>query len=370
MAIYGWDLSHYDSPDSRRAVDEGFSFFTHKAGGDANDAELGPWWNLMKGYRASAMLGAYWVLYPGSPSARADAFLARLDSQCPGWRDGPFVLQADCEKWGGDSGTVPSRSEIEAFCDRLRARLPKLMPIVYGPKWVYGNGLAGLSYPLWASSYVSGSGAASKLYPGDNASGWNSYSGQVPAVLQFTSSATIAGQTTCDANAFRGTLAQLQSMLAPGWAPQEVEDTMSAADAKQGYADALAAMATAANDTTTDDDAWGRQVQANFDKVIDKAMTVGPIATALATQALAIGNLTALLTQQSSASAADVAAALAPLIHLEEGATPDEVEQRLRKVLGSLNDQTVRAVAPVADDDIFTQTQREIAQRRIQDDQG
>ena len=39
MAIYGWDLSHYDSPDSRRAVDEGFSFFTHKAGGDANDAE-------------------------------------------------------------------------------------------------------------------------------------------------------------------------------------------------------------------------------------------------------------------------------------------------------------------------------------------
>jgi hypothetical protein len=238
MTIYGWDLSHYDGPDSRRAVGEGFSFFTHKAGGDALDTELGPWWSLMKGYRASVLLGAYWVLYPGSPAARANEFVARLDSQCPGWRDGPFILQVDCERWGGDQGTVPGKADIKAFCDRLRYLAPKLVPVVYAPKWVYGDSLSGLGYPLWASNYVTGSGSASKLYPGDGSSRWDSYSGQVPLILQFTSSATIAGQTTCDANAYRGTLAQLTAKLAPGWA-QEDEEAMAFIDTQAKFNDAL-----------------------------------------------------------------------------------------------------------------------------------
>jgi hypothetical protein len=100
----------------------------------------------------------------------------------------------------------------------------RLRPIVYAPKWVYGNALAGLDYPLWASSYVTGSGTASGLYPGDTSSKWSAYSGQVPLILQFTSSATIAGQTTSDANAYRGTLTELLQDLCPGW---EVEDTMA-----------------------------------------------------------------------------------------------------------------------------------------------
>jgi hypothetical protein len=218
MTSYGWDLSHYDDPNIGDAVAEGFNFFTHKAGGDANDAEIGTWWSGVKGIPIEkAMLGAYWVLYPGNGAGRADAFLARLDATCPGWRDRPFILQLDCEKWGGDSGTVPSKADIKAACDRLRAKMPKLMPIVYAPEWVYGNSLTGLGYPLWASHYVAGSGAASKLYPGDSSSLWDAYSGQTPAILQFSSKAVIAGQSTCDANAFRGTLAQLQALLAPGW---------------------------------------------------------------------------------------------------------------------------------------------------------
>jgi GH25 family lysozyme M1 (1,4-beta-N-acetylmuramidase) len=231
VTIFGWDLSHYDSPDSTLAVSEGFKFLTHKAGGDANDAELGSWWSYMKPYRDRALLGAYWVLYPGNPSGRADAFISRLDSQCPGWRDAPFILQVDCEKWNNDPDTVPSKNEIEAFCDRLVYRMPKLRPIVYAPKWVYGDSLKGLSYPLWASSYVSGSGVASVLYPGDSSSRWGAYSGQVPAILQFTSSATIAGQTTCDANAYRGTLAQLTALVAPGWTPKEIDVAITPEDA-------------------------------------------------------------------------------------------------------------------------------------------
>lgn len=218
MTTYGWDLSHYDGPDSRHAVAEGFSFITHKAGGDKLDDELGTWWNYMKPLRSDrVLLGAYWVQYPGSPASRADAFISRLDAVCSGWRDGPFILTPDCEIWNGDTSTKPERADIEAFCDRLVTRMPKLRPIVYAPPWAYHDELRGLSYPLWCSRYVSGSGAASSLYPGDNSILWTPYSGQTPAILQFTSSAVIAGQTTCDANAFRGTIDQLTALAAPGW---------------------------------------------------------------------------------------------------------------------------------------------------------
>jgi hypothetical protein len=230
MTIFGWDLSHYDAPSIGDAVSEGFSFFTHKAGGDANDTEIASWWSGVKSLSTSkALLGAYWVLYPGSASSRADQFLARLDATCSGWRNRPFMLQVDCEEWSGDSGTVPSKADIKTFCDRLVAKMPKLKPIVYAPEWVYGDKLSGLGYPLWASSYVSGSGTAKALYPGDSSSKWGAYSGQTPKILQFTSSAKIAGQTTCDANAFRGTLAQLTALVAPGW---ETEMPLTSADGK------------------------------------------------------------------------------------------------------------------------------------------
>jgi hypothetical protein len=232
MTIYGWDMSHFDAPGVGTAVADGISFITHKAGGDKLDDELGAWWSGVRGLDPGrVLLGAYWVLYPGNPAGRADAFIARLDDACPGWRNRPWILQADCEKWSGDASTVPSRSDIKAFCDRLRARMPKLRPIVYAPKWVYGGSLAGLGYPLWASSYVTGSGGFKSLYPGDGSSKWASYSGQTPAILQYSSSATIGGQSTSDANAYRGTLAELTALVAPGW-----EDDVT----KQDVFDALA----------------------------------------------------------------------------------------------------------------------------------
>ena len=217
MTIFGSDVSHYDVADTRAMFADGIVFQTHKAGGDANDAELASWWGYVKGYRDRVMLGAYWVLYPGNPVGRADAFLSRLDSQCWGWRDGPFILQADCEKWNNDPATVPSVGEINAFCDRLVAKMPKLRPVGYLPDWVYGD-ISGFRYPLWSSKYVNGSGPYRSLYPGDSASQWAAYGGKSPLILQYSSAATIGGQTTCDANAYRGTLAELVALLAPGWA--------------------------------------------------------------------------------------------------------------------------------------------------------
>jgi hypothetical protein len=234
----------FDSPDTQAMFSQGIVFQTHKAGGDANDAELGTWWDYVKGHRSSVLLGAYWVLYPGDPVARADMFIARLDSQCPGWRNGPFILQADCEKWGGDAGTVPTVGVINAFCDRLADRLPNLVPIVYAPKWVYGNQVSALRYPLWASAYVLGSGTPQHLYPGDSAAQWGRYGGKTPSILQYTSSATIGGQSTCDANAFRGSLAQLIELVAPGWA--KGDDMALTADDIKAVAAATVAALTAA----------------------------------------------------------------------------------------------------------------------------
>jgi hypothetical protein len=253
--IYGWDASHYDAvPNMARVISEGFSFMTHKAGGDGNDAELADWWKAAKPHRAvsievdekgeefladangkpGVLVGAYWVLRPdlsGSAVNKADAFLARLDSQAPGWRDAMFILQLDCESWGDSSGKKkPNKAYIKAACDRLRAKAPKLMPIVYASAGDYGDGLSGLGYPLWNARYSVSyrTGTASGLYSAalSAGSGWKAYSGQVPAIWQFTSSATIVGQTTCDANAFRGTLDELTALLAPGWS-----DDMALSDA-------------------------------------------------------------------------------------------------------------------------------------------
>jgi hypothetical protein len=215
---WGLDKSHFDAPTGTATiVAEGFGFMTHKAGGDANDAELNTWWNDAKPHRADILLGAYWVLYPGHGSGAGDSFVARLDSQCPGWRDGPFILQLDCEEWGGDPGTMPSVSEIRACANRLRVLCPKLMPIVYAPRWAYGNTLTGLGYPLWSSAYTSTKGSASAIYPGDSYTGWTAYSGIVPTIAQFSSTATVAGDSTTDVNCFKGTPAQLSQLLAPGW---------------------------------------------------------------------------------------------------------------------------------------------------------
>lgn len=284
MTIFGWDMSRFDSPSIGNAVGEGISFIIHKAGGDLDDPEIGAWWSGVKGLGNDILLGAYWVLLPGNPVGRADAFIARLDSQCPGWRDRPFYLMADCEEWNNDPSTKPSEAEIQAFCDRLAVRMPKLRPLAYAPPWAYGNTLTGLRYPLVASRYVTGSGSFRGLYPGDGAGEWNPYSGQTPAVLQYSSSATIGGQSTSDANAFRGTLAELVALVAPGWS------TMATLDAED-----LAAIKAAV---------WG----ADIDPTASGSYTAGgALWTILGRSGVLPAQIAALGT---AATAADIAAAL------------------------------------------------------------
>lgn len=226
MTIYGWDMSHYDAPSLGSALAEGITFITHKAGGDGHDPELAPWWKGVKGLDpARYLLGTYWIPRPDlhpSASGTADDWLATLDADCPGWRDREHALEMDAERWpaGGDR-TKPNKGYLQTLGNRLVAKMPRLRPLCYASEGQYGDSLKGLTFPLWNANYPSSTRRGFKdAYAhagGDSGPGWVAYSGQMPVLWQYTSSATIGGQTTSDANAFRGTLDQLKALVAPGW---------------------------------------------------------------------------------------------------------------------------------------------------------
>lgn len=284
------------------------------------------------------LLGAYWVLTPGSPKDKAAAFLARLDSQCPGWRQrDAFILQLDAEEWNSDPSTKPSLADCNTFCSYLAAA-GKWVPVGYLPKWVYGS-VAGFGYPVWASSYVAGSGGFKSLYPGDSSSRWASY-GKPVTILQYTSSATIGGQTTCDANAYRGTLSQLKDLVTPGWSA-DMPLTDADLDAVQARVDlALRNWQEDDPDSTTTPPGKGRvggwirmsnQRERNrFDALtaqitaLSAAVTQGADISQEDVQAIVTGVLTGL-------PAADIAAAVAAALPADEAKqVADELAARLQ----------------------------------------
>jgi GH25 family lysozyme M1 (1,4-beta-N-acetylmuramidase) len=215
MTVFGWDASHYDwgrgPMNVASAVNAGVSFMTHKAteGTSYTDTQYDNAAARARG--VVPLFGAYHVLHSGSVNTQVDHFLSMLSSASPWWQDGPFLVQLDCERWPTD---FPSASAIRAWCDRFVAVTGGThRPIVYASAGQYGNSLAGVDYPLWNARYPSSRAASFRsLYPGDAGSGWAAYSGQVPAIWQYTSSATIGSQPTCDANAYRGTLAELRAL--------------------------------------------------------------------------------------------------------------------------------------------------------------
>ena len=235
MTIFGWDASHYDwtrgPMDVAAAMRDGVVFMTHKIGEGFSytDDKFDDFYARARA-AGVPLLGAYYVNRRGDQADQADRFLTLLDAKAPGWRDGPFILQADCERWHRSDGSVyayePSAAEVRAFCDRLVARTGgRFRPLVYAPEWVYGGKLVGLPYPLWASAYGSNIVAGYRsAYPGDGSSRWGAYSGQTPAILQYGSKTKIGSQPTCDANAFRGTLAQLTALVTGQ--PAKMEDEM------------------------------------------------------------------------------------------------------------------------------------------------
>ncbi len=251
MTIFGWDASHYDGTLSTailsRAKAEGITFFTHKVGegtsyDDPNDA------TALACARDAGIefVGGYFV--PRSTSAvgaQVDYLLRLADRDEPWWRTFPgWFWQVDLERWPYDN---VSASIGIAFARELRQRTGR-WTILYASNGQYDGSLTGWDGPLWNAHYTSrGAAGFASMYPGDQwkpvagafVGGWAAYSGHEPLILQYTSSAIVAGLTTCDANAFRGTAADLRALIEGAADMEQGEAVIGAASRHNSVGDTL-----------------------------------------------------------------------------------------------------------------------------------
>lgn len=232
--IYGWDASHYDwnrgPVDLAAAEGDGISFFTHKACEGRHfyrDRRFKSF--AVKAQMVDGLTGAYFVNHGGDQRVQVDWFISCLDADAPWWRERPFIIQLDAEKFGYMT-RAPTPAECQQWCDYFVQRTGGThAPVVYAPRWLYGDTLNTLSYPLWASAYGSNPKEHYRAaYPGDASPRWRAYSHHTPAILQYGSRLTIGSQPTCDGNAYRGTLAQLNRLVSgvtpptPDWTKEMV----------------------------------------------------------------------------------------------------------------------------------------------------
>lgn len=211
--IWGLDISHHQGAGFplARARAEGFDFAFFKATEGAGFVDRQFAANLAAG-RAAGMLVAAYHYQRGDVSAAAQ--VAHIQRHVP--RDVPIVL--DVEANGGDARLT---RDLNARLNAAGYRTP----LLYLPKWYWQQigspDLRGLP-PLWFSRYPDNrGGSASQIYGRVPASYWNGYGGLGVEVLQFSSSATVAGRTPIDVNAYRGSREQLAALFggAPGAAP-------------------------------------------------------------------------------------------------------------------------------------------------------
>lgn len=220
--VFGWDASDYDwargPMDIAAAARDGISFFTYKAT-EGTHTQHRNYGEAMRRARDAniQVLGAYHVVrsFP-AVATQVDYFLSYLDSQTPWWREFPYwFTQVDLEKWPYDS--VPA-SAGEAFADLAEVRTGR-KAIIYASRGQYGDQLTGTSHGLWNANYGNNIEdhytAVYAARGGDSGPGWVTYSGRMPVFWQYGSRTRIGTQTICDANAYRGTLTQLRTLISP-----------------------------------------------------------------------------------------------------------------------------------------------------------
>lgn len=214
--LFGVDISNnnFGGPSSpglgaipgfvAEVVKEGFSWIESKVSEGSTFAD--PTWTTV--YRACTdndiLVVGYHYIDTSDPTRQAQNCQAALNGA-----NVPIML--DWETNGGDFNTY--EAVWHAFTAAgLNVRLE------YIPHWYWqAQGSPDLSMVtgMVSSSWVNGSGFAFDLYPGDSWAGWNGYGNSAPVILQFTNQAQVAG-TTLDADAFRGTLDDLKSLLGLG----------------------------------------------------------------------------------------------------------------------------------------------------------
>jgi len=159
--------------------------------------------NLAEARAAGLLVAAYHYV---RSNASAAAQVANVQRAVP--RDVPVIPDVEA-----NSGGIALTRDV---VDRLRAA-GYVVPLSYVPRWYWNQigrpSLAGLP-PLWSSRYPDNVvGSIADEWADVPATYWNGYGGLDVAVLQFTSSARIAGHQPLDANAFRGTRAEFAVLL-------------------------------------------------------------------------------------------------------------------------------------------------------------
>ncbi|WP_238600900.1 glycoside hydrolase family 25 protein [Mycobacterium celatum] len=202
MTIFGPDISNNNGiVDLDEVKAEGFYFVFAKVSEGATFRDA--FWPHTRDWarEIGLILAGYHYVRTSNPALQADNFVSQLgDSSIPAMLD-----------FEANSGGI---ANFWAVLGAIEARGVHVA-LSYIPRWYWQqigspdiSGVPGLI----ASSFVSGTGFASALYPGDHSAFWAPYGGRQPDLLQFTNQALIAGQRL-DANAFRGTPDQLRALL-------------------------------------------------------------------------------------------------------------------------------------------------------------
>lgn len=205
MVTFGLDISHHQDLrlDLAQCRREGIEFVFIKATEGSSFVDSAFAANLAEARAAGQLVAAYHYV---RSNASAAAQVANVQRAVP--RDVPVIPDVEANS----GGIALTRDFINALRGAGYA-----VPLLYLPRWYWQQigspSLAGLP-PLWSSRYPDTVvGTISDEWADVPATYWNGYGGLSVAVLQFTSSARIAGHQPLDANAFPGDRAQLAALL-------------------------------------------------------------------------------------------------------------------------------------------------------------
>ncbi|MEV0807839.1 hypothetical protein [Micromonospora sp. NPDC050200] len=226
MTLYGWDTSDYDVSRGltparvAAAAALGISFLTSKGTEQSPSGvfhSLSCGWILTAGRNAGIpYLGMYVVVRSGVPTAtQAQTAIAYADAHLPWWSSWPgFFWQIDLERWPYDSVAPAVGVQVGTELERRTSKTA----VMYASKGQYGSSALG-DFPRWNANYPHNLDEAfTTAYTragGDTGPGWQAYGtpSAVPRIWQYTSTARIGAQHTCDANAFRGTHTEFAVMI-------------------------------------------------------------------------------------------------------------------------------------------------------------
>lgn len=236
MTKFGWDVSDYDwkrgPVDLHAAKQAGVSFTHHKIAEGHHDFEAINFQAFINRAQAAdfPVVGSYFVNHPGTVNDQADWWVELVNKKAPWWRSHPcFTWHLDGEKFDY-MPRKPYVSECNALIGRLvnEHGVDPDKVIGYLPAWLYTESEIATWNYKWAASNYSQAPSNTEFkaaYPGDNSSVWHTYGGKTPTTIQYTDSAIIAGQGTCDADAARVTTdEELQALFGETNMPLDPND--------------------------------------------------------------------------------------------------------------------------------------------------